>query len=130
MRRRFRQDILVRNLPAPPESYRKKFKYESGLTPFNIWFREQLKKCGGLKAFCRESKIKYPTAKCWTYGTNPQTNSIYDIAMYFGSKFGVDYRQIVADIENLKLKKGTDKVLNICSKPKKGRSTEEAQISR
>ena len=130
MRRRFRRDILITTSPVPPDYYRKKFKYESGLTPFNIWFREQLKKCGGLKVFTKESKIKYPTAKCWTYKTNPQTNSIYDIAKYFGTKFGVDYMQIVAEIENLKLQKGTDKTLNICSKPKKGCSKAEAQISR
>jgi hypothetical protein len=127
MRRRIRADILV---TTPPPHQKRIYKYIDSMTPFNIWFREQIKKCGGLKRFCRESKIDYDTARCWTYKTNPQTNSMYSISKYLGSKFGIPYMQIVAEIENLKLQRGTVQVLNICSKPKKGRSTEEPQISR
>ena len=107
MRRRINPDVLVTVAPPPPPDHRKKFKYESGLTPFNIWFREQVELCGGLKTFCRESKISYDTAKHWTYKTNPQTNSLWDIAKYFGRKFDRPYVEFVAKIEDLKRKRGT-----------------------
>ena len=107
MRRRFRHDILVTTAPPVPPAFRKKFKYENGLTPFNIWFREQLKRCGGLKTFCRETGISYNTAKYWTYKTNPQTNSLWEIAKYFGKKFDRPHLEFVAKIEDLKRKRET-----------------------
>tara|TARA_A100001015_G_C14605660_1_gene562176 strand:- start:50 stop:373 length:324 start_codon:yes stop_codon:yes gene_type:complete len=106
MRRRFRQDILVTSPPPPPAPHRiKKINYV--LSPFNIWFIEQIKKCGGLKTFSRESKISYNTAVCWTKKTNPDINSIYEISKYFGTKFKVPYMEIVEKIKELKRKKHT-----------------------
>ena len=105
MRRRIRQDILITK-PPPPEKKRV-YKYKDNLYPFNIWFRERISEYGGLKKFCFDSKIDYTTARCWTYKTAPQIYYRYQISRYFGSKFGVPYLQILADIDNLRQKRGS-----------------------
>lgn len=105
MRRRFRRDILVTKPPPEIRSEKKVFKYSTKLTPFNIWFRSQLKLTGGLKTFCHATKIPYNTARCWTYKTTPQINYRYDIAKFFGSKFNKHHLEIVAEIENLRRKR-------------------------
>lgn len=108
MRRRINRDVLVLEPPKKGKreySYKKNYKYINCMNPFNIWFRSQLKKTGGLKTFCSETKISYETAKCWTYKTQPRINSIFDIAIYLGKKLHIPHMEIVKEIKLLKRSK-------------------------
>lgn len=75
-------------------------------SPFNIWFRSQLKETGlNTKEFSIHIGISYATVSTWKYKQDPQTHGAVKIARGLDSLGLGEFKEIYKKIENLKRKK-------------------------
>lgn len=97
MRRSFNKNILPTK--APPKGFQ--YKQVHNNTPFQIWFKEKLNKHTlSLKQFCELGDIKFNTAQCWRYKTEPTIMFRVDIAKVFSKLDKKPFKESLLEVCN------------------------------